>query len=130
MLNLKSKKISASAMDTLIGVNTVVEGGINSEGTLRVDGRVVGDVSVKGDLYIGITGRIEGKVEASNVEVAGSVEGNVQASGILRLFSKARIYGDIAVASFVADEGAVFQGKCNMYEQVKNEKNLHKAVEE
>jgi len=128
MLNLKAKKISAASMDTLIGINTVVEGGISSEGTLRVDGRIVGDVIIKGDLYIGITGKIEGKVEASNIEVAGGIEGNVQAEGILRLFSKARIFGDICVASFVADEGAVFQGKCNMYE-TKVDKNNTKYIE-
>ena len=55
------------------------------------------------------------------------MEGNIEAKGILKILSTARLYGDIKVNSFVADEGALFQGKCNMMESSENEKPNEKV---
>lgn len=112
----KKKKAFSSDCDTLVGVNTVFEGNIQSEGTLRVDGKVKGDLTVQGDVFIGSTASVTGNITAGNVHLSGSVEGNIRAKGILRLMATARLYGDIQVNSFVADEGGVFQGKCSMFE--------------
>ena len=39
---------------------TVVEGAIRSEGSIRIDGRFVGDIRTEGRLVIGSTGSVEG----------------------------------------------------------------------
>ena len=101
-------------VDTLIGVNTTFTGNIEAEGTVRVDGRVKGDIKVGGDIYVGDRAVITGGIAASSVHLAGTVEGNITCSGILKILSTAKLYGDIKVNSFVADEGALFQGKCSM----------------
>lgn len=101
-------------VDTIIGLTTVFTGSIEGEGTVRVDGKVVGDLKVTGDVYIGDKATIKGNIEASNVHLSGAVEGNITAKGILKILSSAKLYGDIHVNSFVADEGALFQGKCIM----------------
>jgi len=112
----KNKKNSnfRESFDTLIGSCTTFEGNINSEGTVRVDGRVKGDLNVKGDVFVGSEGMITGNIYANNVHISGTVEGNVVSSGLLRLLSAARLYGDIQVHTFVTDEGAIFQGHCSM----------------
>ena len=38
----------------------------------------------------------------------------LQPKGVLKILSTAKLFGDIKVNSFVADEGALFQGKCSM----------------
>ncbi|MCX7842286.1 MAG: polymer-forming cytoskeletal protein [Clostridia bacterium] len=111
----KNKKAEApDCFDTLLGAKTVFEGNIESEGTVRVDGRIKGDLKVNGDVYIGTDAVITGSVYANNINLSGTVEGNIQARGLLRILSTARLFGDIQVHSFVADEGGVFQGKCSM----------------
>lgn len=110
-----SKK-NNTAVNSLISTNTFIDGNLSSEGIIRIDGRVHGNVEIKGDLFIGQTGRVEGNINANNLYIDGSVEGNVKATGYLRLSSGARLFGDIEVLSFIADEGAVFQGKCIMFE--------------
>ncbi|NTV89587.1 MAG: polymer-forming cytoskeletal protein, partial [Clostridiales bacterium] len=62
---------------------------------------------------------------AANIHLSGTVEGNVAATGLLRILSTAKLYGDISVNSFVADEGAFFQGKCVMMDtkDVNGDKN-------
>lgn len=103
-------------VDTLVGSNTVFTGNIEAEGTVRVDGKVKGDIKVTGDVFIGDQATITGAIEAANVHLSGTVEGNITVKGILKILSTAKLYGDIKVNSFVADEGAFFQGKCNMME--------------
>lgn len=114
-------------IDTLIGVNTVFTGNIEAEGTVRVDGKIRGDTKVGGDVYIGENAVITGGIAASNVHLSGTVEGNITCSGILRILSTAKLYGDIKVNSFVADEGALFQGKCSMMELSEAEKSPEKG---
>jgi len=101
-------------VDTFIGENTVFEGNIESDGTIRVDGKVRGDIKVNGDVYIGSTAVVTGNIVANNVNLAGTIEGNINSRGTLRILSTAKLYGDILVHSFVADEGGIFQGKCSM----------------
>ena len=90
------------------------EGKITSPGSLRVDGQVTGDISLTGDLVIGANGDINGNVEAQTVTVGGKITGNITAKAKLVLENKARIKGDIRASKLVIDEGAFFDGKCDM----------------
>lgn len=120
---VKKHKAFSSDCDTLIGVNTTFEGDIQSEGTIRVDGKVKGNLTVSGDVFVGSTASITGNISAGNIHLSGTVEGNIHSKGVLRLMSTARLYGDIQVNSFVADEGGVFQGKCSMFEAAQSAKD-------
>lgn len=103
-------------VDTLVGINTVFTGNVESDGTVRVDGKIRGDIKVGGDVFIGESAVITGGINAVNVHLAGVVEGNITCRGILKILATAKLYGDIKVNSFIADEGALFQGKCSMME--------------
>lgn len=111
---LRKNSSFRDGVDTLIGRNTTFTGSIEADGTVRIDGRLVGDVKVTGDCYIGNEAAVNGNIEAGNVHLAGTVEGNILATGILKILSTAKLYGNIKISSFVADEGALFQGKCEM----------------
>lgn len=113
--------------DTVLGASTVFEGNVQSEGTVRIDGRLKGDLRVSGDVFIGTEAVIAGNILANNVNLAGTVEGNIHSKGILRILSTARLYGDIQVHSFVADEGGIFQGKCSMIDVPEIEKLPEKS---
>jgi cytoskeletal protein CcmA (bactofilin family) len=113
-------------LDTLIGVNTVFEGNIESQGTVKIDGKVKGDLKISGDLIIGNNATVIGNIFANNVNLSGTIEGNIHSTGVLKILTTARLYGDIEVHSFVADEGGIFQGKCSMLDVNKNEHNSEK----
>jgi len=112
----KSKDDVSTDFDTLIGSGTLFHGSIESEGTVRIDGKIIGDITAAGNVCIGKNAIVKGNIKARDVQISGVVEGNINADGILRMFSTAKLYGDIEVRSFVADEGGVFQGRCNMVE--------------
>ncbi len=104
---------------SLIGTGTVVEGKITTDGSVRVDGRLVGDIVSKANVTVGSGGVVEGTVRAANISLAGNVNGTIAASEKVVLETKSVMRGDITAQRLVVDEGAVFDGKCVMSGEVK-----------
>lgn len=98
----------------IIGAGTVVEGKIRSQGSVRVDGKVLGEVAASEALAIGVTGEIEGNVSARNVTVGGKVRGSVTAAEKVVFEGKSVVRGDIRATKLVIDEGSVFDGRVSM----------------
>jgi cytoskeletal protein CcmA (bactofilin family) len=100
----------------LIGAGTTLEGKIRTQGSIRIDGKMGGEVSAAENIAIGITGDFEGTINGRNVTVGGKIKGNVTAVEKLVLEGKAVVRGDIKAARLVVDEGAMFDGKVTMTE--------------
>ncbi len=101
-------------IDVLLSADTKITGDIESKGTFNLDGAIKGNVTVDGDIFVGKTGSIEGNISGHEVQIYGRVIGNVIAKGTLRMFSGSSLQGDVQVGSFVAEQGAIFKGKCTM----------------
>jgi cytoskeletal protein CcmA (bactofilin family) len=99
---------------SLISAGAVLEGKIKTEGSVRIDGRLVGDVISKANAAVGPAGSIEGSLTAKNISIAGRVQGSIEANDKLILEAKCIMQGDIRAARLVVDEGATFDGKCAM----------------
>ncbi len=111
-------KPQVSSELTLIAANTTFEGKIKTEGSIRIDGKFIGDVNAKANAAVGLTGTVEGTLAARNVNVAGRVSGTVIAAEKLVLEGKSIMQGDIRAAKLVVDEGAMFDGKCDMKQSI------------
>lgn len=98
----------------LIGTGTLIDGNIVSNGDIRIDGSLKGNLSTKGKVIVGDTGKISGEVNCKNFEVEGSVDGKVFVSELLSLRAKSKILGDITTSKLAIEPGAVFTGKCDM----------------
>jgi cytoskeletal protein CcmA (bactofilin family) len=109
-----AEKRSTDGELSLVGSNTVIEGKITTEGSIRIDGKLVGDLVAKANAAIGLSGVVEGTVQAANISLAGKVTGTLTANEKLVLESKASVKGDIRASRLVVDEGAVFDGHCAM----------------
>ncbi len=110
----KSNRVQNS-IDTLIGVDTRIEGNILFSGGLRIDGTVLGAVTEPNDtpstLILSEHGRIEGAITASKIVINGTVIGPVKAGQFIELQTKARITGDVSYNSLEMHTGAVIVGK-------------------
>ncbi len=120
----KSSKIleepRVDRIDTIIGENAVIEGLIKTKDRTRVDGRIKGDSFFEGHLVVGENGHLEGNVTAQSVLVAGEIKGNITAKNKLEISESGKIYGDITAKVLYIEEGAVFEGKCNMITEKKS----------
>ena len=108
----------------LIGAGTVVEGDIKSNGDIRIDGTVIGNIVSKSKVVVGATGTIDGNVTSQNADVSGSIKGKVTVNELLFLKSSANIQGDIITGKLVVEVGATFTGTCNMGPMIKD---MHKS---
>ena len=109
----KSIETESNAIN-LIGVGTTIEGNITSNGDIRVDGGLNGNVNTKGKVIVGESGKINGEVYCKNFELEGSIEGKVFISELLTLRAKSKLVGDITANKLAIEPGAVFTGKCDM----------------
>jgi cytoskeletal protein CcmA (bactofilin family) len=125
----KNQTVDAGSIN-LIGAGTKINGDIQSNGDFRIDGLLIGNITITGKLVLGNTGRIEGNIESVNADLSGEVKGTVNIKEILSLKQTARINGDIVTSKLAIEAGAVFTGTCNMGAIVKNisQKNEQKAV--
>ena len=108
-----------SNSSNIIGKGTIIEGGLETAGNLRVEGRINGDVKCKSKIVIGQTAYIDGNLMSVNVEVAGEVKGFMKVSGLLTLKASAVVHGDIVAKELVIEPGAKFDGQCRMSDNVK-----------
>ena len=108
----------------LIAAGTVFEGKLKTPGSIRVDGKVIGDITASQSISVGTSGEIEGNLSAASVTIGGKLKGSAVAQDKLVFESKAVVRGDIRAAKLVVDEGAQFDGKCAMTAEAKQMPNL------
>lgn len=109
-----SDKQQSNGTLSLVGAGTTIEGKVKTDGSMRVDGKVIGDVTAKANVTVGGTGVVEGTVSAANIALAGRVQGTLIATEKLVLENKSVMRGDIRASKLVVDEGAIFDGQCAM----------------
>jgi cytoskeletal protein CcmA (bactofilin family) len=98
----------------IINAGTSIDGDLNSEGDLRIDGIVKGSITVKTKLVLGPSSKIDGNVKAANCDVQGIVNGNIYIDDLLTVKANAKIMGDITSQKLVIESGAEFNGRSQM----------------
>ena len=96
------------------GTGTTITGDVSTEGDVRIDGRVTGNVTSKAKVVIGATGVIEGNILCQNAYIDGRVSGSIEVSELLIFSKTSNVTGDIKIKKLVVEEGAKFNGKCSM----------------
>lgn len=123
------KNESGSSSINLIGSGTVIEGDIRSNGDIRIDGSVYGQVFSKAKVVVGNTGVIEGDLNCQNADVSGTIKGKSTVNELLFLKSSSKLNGDIITGKLVVEVGATFTGSCNMGPLIKDIKDADKSAE-
>jgi len=104
-------------LETIVGNDTHIEGKVSVKGTIRVDGIVEGDVQADW-VVVGETGKILGNTRTRGMVVGGSVEGNIEATETVELRDKGTMVGEIHAPKLAISEGAVFDGRARMKDDV------------
>src|SRR6185436_1090282 len=110
---MESDTMNAPA-ETVVGPSVKIQGDLNSEGNIRIEGSVAGKVKTSQSVQVGEAAKIAADVHAGNAIVAGEIQGNMKISGSLILLKTARIAGDISCTTLRVEDGALFSGKCHM----------------
>jgi cytoskeletal protein CcmA (bactofilin family) len=112
-----------NATINIIGKGTQIEGQIQAEGDIRVDGTLHGNIYSKSKVVIGKSGTVKGDITCQNADVLGAVEGGtIKIRQLLTLKETAHIEAEITTKKLVVEPGAQFNGNCQMGELVEAEK--------
>ncbi len=110
----KSNNEAEHTSINLIGNGTTIKGEIKSNGDIRVDGTLVGQVYSKGKIVVGNTGVIEGEIYCQNADFSGNISAKVEVSELLTLKATSRLKGEIITNKLAIEPGARFTGACTM----------------
>jgi cytoskeletal protein CcmA (bactofilin family) len=113
---LKNKSFVATQekFDTLVGRTTTVFGRLVLLDSVRIDGKVMGNIETapgnKICVAIGPTGEVKGDITAHRVLVAGKVEGNIYVAERVEFHKDSVVNGDISYGSIAIEHGARLLG--------------------
>ncbi len=104
----------SAAAETVVGPSVKIQGDLNSEGNIKIEGQVNGKVKTSQGVFINEGAKILADVQAGNAVIGGEIQGNLKIMGHLILQGTSKITGDINCQILRVEDGAIFSGKCVM----------------
>ncbi|KPK95702.1 hypothetical protein AMJ80_04110 [bacterium SM23_31] len=101
-------------LNTIVGKGSLIEGKIKIKNSIRIDGKVKGEVSSTGTVTVGSEGEVEGTISAANVIIGGRVRGKMIVDSKIILEKNSVLIGDLKTQTLNISEGAIFDGNCIM----------------
>jgi cytoskeletal protein CcmA (bactofilin family) len=120
MFNQKSKSDGLSESPagsggaSLIAAGTTLKGDISSNGDIRIDGTLVGNIHCTAKVVIGANGVIEGDISGQQADIMGKVSGTIKVKELLQLKGGSQITGNIYSSKLQIEPTANFNGQCHM----------------
>jgi len=105
---------SPGKMSGFIEKDSEITGEIKFKDTFRIDGKFKGKILSGSYLIVGETGEVEADIEVENISINGRVKGSLNAGERIEIFSLGRVTGKLAAPKLIIQEGAFFQGSCQM----------------
>lgn len=112
----KIERESGDAAISLIAPGMNIVGDCETDGTIRVEGRVEGTIRAGKSVVVGRSGEVIGDIITQDAVVSGRVSGNIAADSRLELQSTCDIQGELRSRRVQLDEGARFNGQVHMEE--------------
>ena len=109
MINKKNKNIQ-----TMIGLDMVIDGSVRLKNGIIVYGQIKGSIETKGPVRLAKNAFVKGNVFGSDIRIAGVVEGDISSMGQVTLLKTCKVKGDITYKKLVVEDGAKFEGKCEI----------------
>jgi cytoskeletal protein CcmA (bactofilin family) len=97
-----------------MGEDTVFNGSLNFEGTVRIDGKFEGRVFTDDTLIIGETGSLIAEISAGTIICMGRVEGTLIASKKVEIHANSQVIGNIKSPALYIELGGILDGTCDM----------------
>mgnify|MGYP001612728308 CR=1 FL=1 len=99
---------------TFLGKGTDFKGVVSFGGTIRIDGRVEGEIHTTGTLIVGEHAMIQGIVSVGVLMNSGKIHGTITAVEKIQILKPGVLIGDIRTPVIAIEEGSRFHGMCDM----------------
>jgi cytoskeletal protein CcmA (bactofilin family) len=119
MMKKSSGTPEQAEITAFLGKGTEFKGVLSFEGTIRVDGKIEGEIFSKDTLIAGDSAFLQGEVTVGTIIASCKVVGNINASQKVHLLAPANIQGNIKTPKLIIEEGVTFDGNCEMAGEMK-----------
>jgi cytoskeletal protein CcmA (bactofilin family) len=119
MFNPKSKSDTSQEAPvqggaSIISAGTSMKGDINSNGDIRIDGTLQGNIVCTAKVVIGANGVVEGDISGQQADIMGKVSGTIKVKELLQLKGGSNVNGNLHAAKLQIEPAANFNGQCHM----------------
>ncbi|MHB1606336.1 MAG: bactofilin family protein [Leptospirales bacterium] len=97
-----------------LGKETFFRGYFQFEGTVRIDGKVEGEIVSTHTLIVGEGANINGSIKVNKVICGGNVTGTIESGESIQLVRPSNVHADIRTPVLSIEEGVIFNGSCRM----------------
>jgi cytoskeletal protein CcmA (bactofilin family) len=107
----ENKVMANETHESVIGSDVEIIGTIKSSGTVRLDGKLDGELICGGNAILGKTAQVKGNVTATSVSIEGKINGNLLAKDKIEMKATATVNGDIKARRLSVEDGVTFVGR-------------------
>lgn len=119
-MNGKKEKTVTPArgeIKAFLGEGTDFKGILTFEGTVRIDGKLEGEIITKDTLIVGETAMVNAEIDVHTIVISGVVRGNITSTGKVEVHRPGKLFGNIKTPSLLIEEGVIFEGSCSMTQE-------------
>lgn len=110
----KEPAAARGEIKAFLGEGTDFKGILTFEGTVRVDGKLEGEVYTKDTLIVGESAVVNAEINVNTIVISGVVRGNINATGKIEVHRPGKLFGNVKTPSLYIEEGVIFEGNCTM----------------
>jgi cytoskeletal protein CcmA (bactofilin family) len=111
---LPHRSEAVGEINTLLGRGSEFEGKLTFEGTVRIDGKLSGEIFSDDVLVVGEGAEVHAEIDIGEIIIQGTVVGNIRAKRGVEIHAPGRVRGDITTPSLQIDKGVTFEGRSYM----------------
>ena len=110
---MKSRGEGAT-LNGFLDKGSYLKGELSFEETFRIDGKFEGKSPSGSELILGDSAEVDAEIHVERLSINGSLKGTVRASERIEIHPRARVTADLQTPVLRIEEGAFFQGSCDM----------------
>lgn len=99
---------------SIVGPGAKFVGELETEGVVRIEGRVEGSIKTGQQVLVTDGGVVAGNIQAREVVIGGEVEGDVQSAHRVELHGGGHVRGDVTAPRVVIRDGGRLNGRLQM----------------
>lgn len=115
----RSREVVAADSLSIVSAGSSWQGTLKIEGSARIDGELNGEIEARDTVHISENARVNAKIKAGVVVIAGTFEGQVDCSERLELMPMSQIRGELSTKALRIHEGAYIDGQIKMTDQAR-----------
>lgn len=119
LFNINGSSNNGSKSTTIIGQDVKIDGKLNLNGSVKINGKVKGEIESNDMIIVGKLGNVESNIKAKNAIIAGNFKGDMTATGMIEIKSTGKFIGNIKQKKgsyLMIEKGGLFKGKSTIKE--------------